>query len=159
MMKRIHIVRVENGNTLRPIPRSECISPVTEPRCTSSRVPLSGLLASLLLRAGRMLNAAPKSTGPETLNLFCAPLPNGGLSYVGLVSETPASYSASAIPCGGSSSDLTDFSNNLGSKKNVTRFRDLSFRRVVDTCLADNIGSNGAAKERLGGSLPLAFSF
>jgi hypothetical protein len=133
----LHIVRVENGHT-PAFPRSECISPVTEPRYTYTQVLLSGLLASLLLRAGRMLNVMPKNAGPETLNLFCAPLPNGGLSYVGLVSETPASYAASTSLHHGMTSDVILIFQTTSFQKERNTESSFKFWRSV-TCLTGNV--------------------
>src|SRR5687768_15096808 len=93
----------------------------------NAQVPLSGVVASLLLRLGRMLNVMPKSAGPDSLNLSCAPLPNGGLEYVGLVSEIPASYAASTSLITGCFQNLSLIFQTTASKRTLTRKRTLSF--------------------------------
>lgn len=89
----------------QPIPRL-----TTHPaRCgvgSHVQVLLSGVAASLLRRSG-LVNAPPKNTGPNSLNLDCVPVPNDGLRYGGLMSEIPASSTASAIPRRGNPSSCS----------------------------------------------------
>lgn len=124
-----------NGHTLT-YPRSKCISPVTEPRYTYLQVLLSGVVASLLLRPGRMLNVPSENTGPDSLSLGCAPLPNGGLRYVGLMSEIPASYAASASLGAGSYSELQSDFQVTRSKRKLPRNENLRFDAPCVSCLS-----------------------
>lgn len=114
-------------DTREPIPRFSVTRPRMEPGFVSERVPLSGVVASLLLRPGRMLNAAPKSTGPDSFSLDAPPFRTAAYNYGGLVNETPASYAVSAIPRGGTNSEFNLIFQTTASKRTLTRKRNISF--------------------------------
>lgn len=105
------------------------------------QVPLSGVATSLLRRLGRMLNALPKSTGPDSFSLGCAPLPNGGLRNDGLMNETPASSAAGASLQRGPNPEFNLISQTTSSRENPTTVSRLTFSVRREACLADNFES------------------
>lgn len=133
-------------DTRRLIPKSSVTRPRMEPRFVSEQVPLSGLLALLLKRAGRMLNALPKGTGPETLSLDATPFPTSAYNYGGFLSETPASSTASVIPQRGTIPEFNLISQTTSVQNHSTSVLEFKFRRV-ETCLHKQRLSKTARRE------------
>lgn len=120
----------------------------------SERVPLSGLVASLLLRLGRRFNVTPKSAGPETLSLDAPPFRTAAYNYGGLMSETPASYTVSTIPRHGSIPEVDLIFQITSNRNQANTDSGFKFSARRDACLADNIEPTACRKSRRGMRTP-----
>lgn len=125
----------------------------------SERVPLSGVVASLLLRLGRMFYAAPKSTGPDSFSLDAPPFRTAAYNYGGLVNETPTSYTVGAIPHGGSIPEVDLIFQITSNRNQPNTDSELKFSARRDACLADNIEPAARRKSRRGMRTPCWLSF
>lgn len=148
--KQPHIVRVEN-RAHSNLPKIGVHIASDGATVYVSRVLLSGLVASLLLRPGRVLNVVPKNTGPETFSLDAPPFRTAAYNYFGFVNETPASYAASASLHDGKVSDCDLIFQTTRSEKNATTENKHTFLVApCASCQSGNTFQRCARKSRWG---------